>query len=65
MERLFIPFFTTKESGTGLGLPICQRIVQAHGGELDVQSVEEFGATFIVRLPLPQLTEERVEEAAK
>ncbi|MEZ4317085.1 MAG: ATP-binding protein [Myxococcota bacterium] len=66
MEQLFIPFFTTKESGTGLGLPICQRIVQAHGGDLDVQSVEDLGATFIVRLPLPEVTEERpAEEAAK
>jgi len=58
MEQLFIPFFTTKESGTGLGLPICQRIVQAHGGDLDVHSIVDHGATFIVRLPLPELTEE-------
>lgn len=54
MEKLFIPFFTTKATGTGLGLSICQRIVDAHGGELDVQSVEDLGAAFIVRLPLPE-----------
>ncbi|MCA9568422.1 MAG: hypothetical protein KC656_11290 [Myxococcales bacterium] len=63
MEKLFIPFFTTKVSGTGLGLPICQRIVDAHGGDLDVQSVEDLGASFIVRLPFaeaepPPVTEE-------
>ena len=61
--NLFIPFFTTKVSGTGLGLPICQRIVDAHGGDLDVQSVEDLGASFIVRLPFaeaepPPVTEE-------
>lgn len=58
LPNLFIPFFTTKKSGTGLGLPICQRIVEAHGGELEVQSVEGLGATFIVRLPLPDVTDE-------
>lgn len=58
LEQLFIPFFTTKESGTGLGLPICERIVKAHGGVLDVQSVEGMGATFIVRLPLREAVED-------
>ncbi|TNE90223.1 MAG: hypothetical protein EP330_09200 [Deltaproteobacteria bacterium] len=53
LAKLFIPFFTTKSDGTGLGLPICQRIVQAHGGELDVLSVVGRGSSFLVRLPLP------------
>lgn len=63
MDQLFIPFFTTKESGTGLGLPICQRIVKAHGGDLDVQSVEDLGATFIVRLPLPDVEDQPARSA--
>jgi two-component system sensor histidine kinase HydH len=50
-ESLFIPFFTTKEHGTGLGLALCQRIVQHHGGNIEVRSIEGQGATFIVRLP--------------
>ena len=51
--KLFIPFYTTKPQGTGLGLPICQRIVNAHQGELAVESRPGTGAEFIVRLPLP------------
>lgn len=50
-DNLFIPFFTTKQRGTGLGLPLCQRIVQHHGGSVEVHSVEGRGATFVVRLP--------------
>lgn len=52
-EKLFVPFYTTKSTGTGLGLAISQRIVQAHGGEIEVLSPSGQGATFIVRLPVP------------
>ena len=51
-EKLFIPFFTTKPRGTGLGLPICQRIIRAHNGELEVRSAPDKGSRFTVRLPL-------------
>jgi PAS domain S-box-containing protein len=49
--KIFLPFFTTKGGGTGLGLPISYRIVEEHGGELHVTSVPGGGATFTVRLP--------------
>lgn len=52
LEKLFIPFFTTKPRGTGLGLPISRRLVEAHAGEIDVRSKLGSGCTFTVRLPL-------------
>ena len=50
LEHVFEPFFSTKERGTGLGLPLAQRIVQAHGGTLTV--VSEVGAGTAVRVTL-------------
>ncbi len=50
-ERIFIPFYTTKEKGTGLGLAICQRIVKAHNGSILVESKPGAGTEFTVRLP--------------
>ena len=50
-ERLFEPFFTTKSQGTGLGLAVCQGIVRAHGGDIEVETSPPPGAHFIVRLP--------------
>lgn len=49
--RLFEPFFTTKHGGTGLGLPLCLRIVQQHGGTITAESEPGRGATFVVLLP--------------
>lgn len=50
--KLFQPFFSTKEEGTGLGLSIATRIVEEHGGWLDLKSTEGLGATFIITLPI-------------
>lgn len=52
LQQLFSPFFTTKKKGTGLGLVEAQKIVQAHGGQLDVRSQLGRGSTFTVALPL-------------
>lgn len=51
-EKLFQPFFSTKEEGTGLGLSIATRIVNEHGGKLGLESKEGQGATFIITLPI-------------
>jgi signal transduction histidine kinase len=49
---IFKPFFTTKHIGTGLGLSIVQRIVNAHGGRIEIQSDPQEGSTFTVFLPV-------------
>jgi signal transduction histidine kinase len=51
-EKIFIPFFTTDPSGTGLGLPICKKIVQAHGGTIEIHSVPGVTTQFRVILPM-------------
>jgi signal transduction histidine kinase len=51
MEDIFNPFFTTKEKGTGLGLPIAHQIVTEHGGTIRVENGLGVGATFTVCLP--------------
>lgn len=50
--RIFDPFFSTKDRGTGLGLPIAHRIAESHGGSLEVKSYIGKGTVFTVTLPL-------------
>ncbi len=54
MAKIFEPYFTTKESGTGLGLTITFKIVKEHNGEITVESAPSKGSTFTIHLPLPQ-----------
>jgi len=51
-ESIFHPFFSTKRGGTGLGLGIVKKIVEAHGGDVSFRANQEKGVTFTVRLPL-------------
>ena len=51
LSRVFEPYFTTKSSGTGLGLLIVRRIVREHGGEMSIESSEGKGLTLTIRLP--------------
>ncbi len=52
MAKIFTPLFTTKAKGMGFGLPICKRIIEAHGGKIMVESALNKGTTFIISLPM-------------
>src|SRR5207248_1656523 len=51
-ERLFTPYYTTKQFGTGLGLAIVQSVVADHGGIISVSSAKSVGTTFHIELPI-------------
>ncbi|GEM_PF-1604513 len=51
-EKIFSPFFTTKQGGTGLGLAISQRVVHEHGGNLTFETSEGKGTTFLIQIPI-------------
>lgn len=53
-EKIFQPFFTTKEEGTGLGLSIADRIIKEHGGSIIVDPSPNGGAAFLITLPLEE-----------
>jgi signal transduction histidine kinase len=52
LQKIFIPFFTTKSRGYGIGLAIVQKILMAHGGDVGVEKSDSAGTTFHCRLPL-------------
>ncbi len=60
LARVFDPFYTTKTRGTGLGLPICRRVVEAHHGTISVSSRSGHGAEFIIELPHPRALERSI-----
>jgi signal transduction histidine kinase len=51
-ERLFLPYFSTKQRGTGLGLAIVSRIVEDHHGSIRVEENKPVGSRFVVELPV-------------
>lgn len=55
IERIFLPFFTTKPKGTGLGLALVHKIILSHNGKIEVESREGAGTTFRVILPAAPL----------
>jgi len=54
MEKLFTPFYTTKAKGMGMGLLICKKFVELHGGKVQVESEVGKGSVFTVKLPIQQ-----------
>ena len=52
VDRIFHPFFTTKSQGTGMGLPICRSIIEAHNGHLSVRPAADRGSVFQISLPV-------------
>ena len=58
LEKLWTALFTTKAKGMGFGLPICKRIVEAHGGSISVESTVGKGTTFTVTIPIKPKIEE-------
>ncbi|GAF65931.1 hypothetical protein BTS2_2831 [Bacillus sp. TS-2] len=52
LKQLGKPFFTTKESGTGIGIPLCKKMIEDHGGTFKIESTFNVGTTVILSLPL-------------
>jgi signal transduction histidine kinase len=52
LSKLWVPLFTTKAKGMGLGLSICKRIVEAHGGQISAKSMIGKGTTIFIRVPV-------------
>ncbi|MDO9080667.1 MAG: ATP-binding protein, partial [Desulfuromonadales bacterium] len=55
LTKIFVPFFTTKTQGTGLGLPICRQLVEHNHGSIEVASSLQQGTTFSILLPAAAL----------
>jgi len=65
MGKIWTPFFTTKARGMGLGLAICKRIIEAHGGSISVESTAGKGTTFTITIPIKPKIKERSKECNK
>ncbi len=65
LHRLFEPFVSTKVDGSGIGLSICQTILETHGGDIQALNVEPVGSRFIVRIPFDRSSSSQVRTAAE
>ncbi|MEW6730618.1 MAG: ATP-binding protein [Acidobacteriota bacterium] len=65
IEKIFEPYFSTKETGTGLGLALVKRIIEGHGGRIKVESILGKGTSFYIWLPIspPKLSNESTSKA--
>jgi two-component system sensor histidine kinase HydH len=59
MHNIFNPYYTTKPRGTGLGLPITNRIIKAHKGKIELRNKDGGGAVFTLKLPCPKAVEKK------
>jgi len=64
LTKIFMPFYTTKTNGTGLGLAVVQKIVVQHGGSIEARNQSQGGAEFIVWLPFVRETARKIDSAA-
>jgi two-component system, sporulation sensor kinase E len=65
LNKIFEPYFTTKETGSGLGLTLVFKIVKEHGAEISVSSREGMGTAFTIQFPVPQKEKRLLEYAAR
>ena len=64
LNKIFMPFFTTKANGTGLGLAVVQKIVVQHGGSIEARNQAQGGAEFIVWLPFERESVRAIDSAS-
>jgi signal transduction histidine kinase len=59
IDQIFDPFYTSRKEGTGLGLAMCRKIVDSHGGSIEVESTKGVGTEFILTFPKARQSETR------
>jgi signal transduction histidine kinase len=64
LPKIFVPFYTTKTNGTGLGLAVVQKIIVQHGGTIEARNRPQGGAEFILWLPFARLSFAEIDSAA-